>query len=51
MVIKCPRCSSRYKIDGAGVADEGTYARCRKCENVFFVRKRSHEEVSALRKS
>ena len=51
MVIKCPRCSSRYKIDAAGVPDEGTYARCRKCENVFFVRKRSREEVSLLRKS
>jgi predicted Zn finger-like uncharacterized protein len=51
MVIKCPRCSSRYKIDAAGLPDEGTYARCRKCENVFFVRKRSREEVSLLRKN
>jgi predicted Zn finger-like uncharacterized protein len=51
MVIKCPRCSSRYKIDAAGLPEEGTYARCRKCENVFFVRKRSIEEVSLLRKS
>jgi hypothetical protein len=33
------------------VPDEGTYARCRKCENVFFVRKRSREEISILRKS
>jgi predicted Zn finger-like uncharacterized protein len=51
MVIKCPRCSSRYKIDATGLPDEGTYARCRKCENVFFVRKRSREEVSLLRKT
>jgi predicted Zn finger-like uncharacterized protein len=51
MVIKCPRCSSRYKIDAAGLPEEGTYARCRKCENVFFVRKRSSEEVSRIRKS
>ncbi len=51
MVIKCPRCSSRYKIDAAGLPEEGTYARCHKCENVFFVRKRSREEVSRIRKS
>ncbi|MBI4666505.1 MAG: zinc-ribbon domain-containing protein [Nitrospinae bacterium] len=49
MIVKCPRCSARYKIDAQTIPDEGMYAKCAKCENVFFARKRSDEEVARLR--
>ncbi|MBI5816578.1 MAG: zinc-ribbon domain-containing protein [Nitrospinae bacterium] len=49
MIIKCPRCASRYKIDASSVSEEGQFAKCAKCENVFFIRKRPDEEIARLK--
>jgi len=50
MKIKCPNCQAAYNIDGSALSDEGTYARCLKCENIFFLRKRSESEIKRARK-
>ncbi|VAX15493.1 hypothetical protein MNBD_NITROSPINAE03-552, partial [hydrothermal vent metagenome] len=51
MIIKCPQCSSSYKIDGSALPHEGTYAKCSTCGNLFFVRKRSEEEIDLIKKN
>ncbi len=50
MKIKCPKCSTSYKIDASSITSEGVYARCSNCANVFFARKRSEEEIERVRK-
>ncbi|HEB70996.1 MAG TPA: hypothetical protein ENI77_00060, partial [Nitrospirae bacterium] len=50
MKIKCPNCSSSYKIDSSKLPTEGVYAKCSNCANIFFVRKRTESEVAQARK-
>jgi len=50
MKIKCPNCSSSYKIDSSKLSTKGAYAKCSKCANIFFVRKKTESEVAEARK-
>lgn len=43
MIIQCPKCLTKFKMDDSKVKDEGTKVRCAKCKEVFVVTK---EEVA-----
>lgn len=43
MIIQCPKCLTKFKMDDSKVKDEGTKVRCSKCKEVFVVTK---EEVA-----
>ena len=37
MIVACPQCAARYRIDPSRVGPEGARLRCAKCESVFRV--------------
>lgn len=39
MIIQCPKCLTKFKLDDSKVTDEGTRVRCAKCKEVFVVKK------------
>lgn len=39
MIIQCPKCLAKFKLDDSKVKDEGTKVRCAKCKEVFVVTK------------
>lgn len=39
MIIQCPKCLTKFKMDDSKVKDEGTKVRCSKCKEVFVVTK------------
>jgi len=39
MIIQCPKCLTKFKMDDSKVKDEGTKVRCAKCKEVFVVTK------------
>jgi len=39
MKARCPSCESAYRIDDSKIPDEGTYARCPKCQTSIFLKK------------
>jgi len=39
MIIQCPKCLTKFKMDDSKVKDEGTRVRCAKCKEVFVVTK------------
>src|SRR4030065_552298 len=39
MIIQCPKCLTKFKMDDSKVKDEGTKVRCAKCKKVFVVTK------------
>lgn len=39
MIIQCPKCLTKFKLDDSKVKDEGTKVRCAKCKEVFVVTK------------
>lgn len=39
MIIQCPSCLAKFKIDDSKIKDEGTKVRCAKCKEVFLVTK------------
>ena len=43
MILTCPKCQSRYDVDPAGISEAGTYAHCRTCENIFFVKRKKKQ--------
>ncbi|MBI4746735.1 MAG: zinc-ribbon domain-containing protein [Deltaproteobacteria bacterium] len=45
MIIQCPKCLTKFKMDDSKVKDEGTKVRCAKCKEVFVVTK---EETSPV---
>jgi predicted Zn finger-like uncharacterized protein len=40
MIVACPTCKARFKIDEARIKPPGVRLRCAKCQNLFAVRKR-----------
>ena len=44
IVVKCPKCEKRYKLDSAKIPEKGAKITCPKCGNVFVVRKDAEEE-------
>ena len=39
MIIQCPKCLAKFKLDDSKVKGEGTKVRCAKCKEVFVVTK------------
>jgi predicted Zn finger-like uncharacterized protein len=39
MIIQCPSCLTKFKLDDSKVKEEGTKVRCTKCKEVFLVTK------------
>lgn len=39
IIIQCPGCKSKYKMDKAKIPDEGKKIKCPKCTRVFIVKK------------
>ena len=37
MIVACPKCKSRYKVDDAKIGDQGLKLRCAKCATIFKV--------------
>lgn len=37
MIVACPQCAARYRVDPSRVGPEGARLRCAKCESVFRV--------------
>lgn len=45
MKVQCPKCEVGYKIDENKVPAKGAYARCRKCQHRFFIKKEKPAEA------
>ena len=43
MIITCPNCATRYKINPASLGDEGRTVRCSSCGERWFVQKEAPE--------
>ena len=41
MIVACPKCKARYKVDDAKIGDAGIKLRCSKCQTVFKVMKKA----------
>lgn len=48
MVLRCPKCTSKYKVRDDIVTSEGVKAKCYKCGSIFFVRKREAVELNNI---
>jgi predicted Zn finger-like uncharacterized protein len=35
MILECPKCSARYKVDPALIPAQGKKVRCKKCDSIF----------------
>jgi predicted Zn finger-like uncharacterized protein len=47
MIVACPKCSARYRIEKGRLRPEGARLRCSRCEAVFRVRPPDTESASA----
>ena len=43
MIVACPKCKTRYKVDDAKIGDQGMKLRCAKCATIFKVVKKPAE--------
>jgi len=41
MIVACPKCKARYKVDDEKVGDQGLKLRCTKCSTIFKVAKKA----------
>ncbi len=46
MIFHCPKCRSKYKIAGHIITEKGINAKCHKCGNIFFVKKKEEMELT-----
>lgn len=46
MIFHCPKCRSKYKIAGNIITEKGINAKCHKCGNIFFVKKKEEIELT-----
>ena len=46
MIFHCPKCRSKYKIAGHIITEKGINAKCHKCGNIFFVKKKEEIELT-----
>lgn len=47
MVINCPECSTKFRVNPERIPDAGAKVRCARCKHVFLVEKSIPEEVPA----
>ena len=45
MIIQCDQCHTRFKIDDSKVTEKGVKVRCKKCRNIFSVKKPVEEKA------
>lgn len=38
MIVRCPRCAARYRLDDSSIAGDEAKLRCPKCQAIFIVR-------------
>ncbi|MBI3583144.1 MAG: zinc-ribbon domain-containing protein [Nitrospinae bacterium] len=48
MIFHCPKCRSKYKIAGHIITEKGINAKCHKCGNIFFVKKKEEIELTNI---
>lgn len=46
MIILCPKCTTKFRLDDSRVTEKGVKVRCAKCKHVFTVQKEGTEEES-----
>jgi predicted Zn finger-like uncharacterized protein len=46
MVFHCPKCRAKYKIANHIITEKGINAKCHKCGNIFFVKKKEEMELA-----
>ena len=46
MIFHCPKCRSKYKIADHIISEKGINAKCHKCGNIFFVKKKEEIELT-----
>ncbi len=51
MLLTCPKCATRYEVDGGSIPQEGTYAHCASCENIFFVKRKQKPTIKEKAKT
>lgn len=44
MIVQCPKCEKKYKIDSSKVTEAGAKITCSNCGHVFIVRQKAKEE-------
>ncbi|GEM_PF-3366815 len=44
MVVQCPKCEKKYKVDSSKITEKGAKIKCANCGHTFVVRKKSEEE-------
>ncbi len=45
MIVLCPKCKTRYKVDENKIGDQGQRLRCSKCQTVFRVKKPARQQA------
>jgi predicted Zn finger-like uncharacterized protein len=45
MIIYCPNCGAKYRIDPVKLPDKGVHLRCKKCSHKFFVNSQVDSKV------
>ena len=48
MLLRCPKCTSKYKVKDDIITAEGIKAKCYKCGSIFFVKKREAVELNNI---
>lgn len=48
MIFHCPKCRLKYKIAGHIITEKGINAKCHKCGNIFFVKKKEEIELTSV---
>ncbi|HDQ39790.1 MAG TPA: DUF3426 domain-containing protein [Desulfonatronum sp.] len=52
MIIQCPNCDTRYRLDDARLGQDGTQVRCSRCSHVFFAAPpRSEDDAEVVQDS
>lgn len=48
MIIQCDKCHAKFKIDDSKVTPQGVKVRCKKCRNIFVVKRPEEEAKGAF---
>lgn len=47
MIVQCPACSARYRINSANLPEGGGHIKCPKCSHVFMVKVKPEDQAQA----
>ena len=48
MIIQCDQCSAKFRLDDNKVTESGVKVRCKRCQNIFLVKKEPPQEEPDL---